>query len=109
LPPGAFLFKPTKSVKAFPDKRPQKTRKRGALWKLPQLRKSTKVAFGVFFLMISTSCLEKPPQNPLRLSHSYHSAGGEYLFLGKQIRGSRHKISFTPGETVPRAAGATAL
>jgi len=34
------------------------------------------VAFGSFFLMISTSCLEKPPQNPLRLSHSYHSAGG---------------------------------
>jgi hypothetical protein len=49
---------------------------RHALWKLPQLWKSTKVAFGDFFLMISTSCLEKPPQKTLRLSHSYHSADG---------------------------------
>jgi len=28
---------------------------------MPQLWKSTKVAYGDFFLMISTSCLEKPP------------------------------------------------
>jgi hypothetical protein len=49
---------------------------RHALWKLPQLWKSTKEAFGDSFLKISTSCLEKPPQKTLRLSHSYHSAGG---------------------------------
>jgi hypothetical protein len=54
---------------------PEKTGKRGALWKLPQLRKSNKVAFGIVFLMISSSCLEKPPQKTLRLSHSFHSAG----------------------------------
>src|SRR5215831_4583484 len=49
---------------------------REGLWKMPQLWKSTKVAFGDFFLMISTSCLEKPPQKTLRLSHIYHSPGG---------------------------------
>jgi hypothetical protein len=48
---------------------------REGLWKMPQLWKSTKVAFGRF-LMISTSCLEKPPQKTLRLSHIYHSPGG---------------------------------
>jgi hypothetical protein len=49
---------------------------REGLWKMPQLWKSTTVAFGGFFLMISTSCLEKPPQTTLRLSHIYHSPGG---------------------------------
>ena len=49
---------------------------REGLWKMAQLWKSTKVAFGGFFLMISTSCLEKPPQKTLRLSHIYHSPGG---------------------------------
>jgi hypothetical protein len=49
---------------------------REGLWKMPQLWKSTTVAFGDFFLMISTSCLEKPPQKTLRLSHIYHSPGG---------------------------------
>ena len=49
---------------------------REGLWKMPQLWKSTKVAFGGFFLMISTSCLEKPPQKTLRLPHIYHSPGG---------------------------------
>src|SRR5262245_39482655 len=39
----------------------RKNRGRGALWKLPQLRKSNKVAFGNFFLIISSSCLQKPP------------------------------------------------
>src|SRR5581483_8851777 len=48
---------------------------REGLWKMPQLWKSTKVAFGDFFLMISTNCLEKPPQKTLRLSHIYHSPG----------------------------------
>lgn len=48
---------------------------REGLWKMPQLWKSTKVAFGGFSLMISTSCLEKPPQKTLRLSHIYHSPG----------------------------------
>jgi hypothetical protein len=45
----------------FPDPRGKKNQGRHALWKLTQLWKSTKVAFGDFFLMISTSCLEKPP------------------------------------------------
>jgi|SRR6266496_5128777 hypothetical protein len=49
---------------------------REGLWKMPQLWKSTTVAFGNFFLMISTSCLEKPPRKTLRLSHTYHSPGG---------------------------------
>jgi hypothetical protein len=35
---------------------------------MPQLWKSTKAAFGAFFLMISTNCSEKPPQKTLRLS-----------------------------------------
>ena len=48
---------------------------REGLWKMPLLWKSTKVAFGDFFLMISTRCLEKPPQKTLRLSHIYHSLG----------------------------------
>jgi hypothetical protein len=48
---------------------------REGLWKMPQLWKSTKVAFGNFLLMISTSCLEKPPQKTLRLFHIYHSPG----------------------------------
>jgi hypothetical protein len=52
-----------------------KLRGREGLWKMPQLWKSTKVACGGFFLMISTSCLEKPPQKTLRLSHIYHSPG----------------------------------
>jgi hypothetical protein len=48
---------------------------REGLWKMSQLWKSTKVAFGGFFLMISTSCLEKPSQKTLRLYHIYHSPG----------------------------------
>src|SRR5436309_16113623 len=39
-------------------KKKEKLGRRG-LWKLPQLWKSIKVAFGDFFLMISTSCCEK--------------------------------------------------
>jgi hypothetical protein len=35
---------------------------REGLWKMSQLWKSNKVAFGSFLLMISTSCLEKPSQ-----------------------------------------------
>ena len=46
---------------------------REELWKMPQLWKSTKVAFGGYLLMISTSCLEKPSQKTLRLFHIYHS------------------------------------
>ncbi len=59
-----------------PHPRTEKIGGREGLWKMPQLWKSTKVAFGGFFLMISTSCLEKPPQKTLRLSHIYHSPGG---------------------------------
>jgi hypothetical protein len=43
---------------------------------MPQPWKSIKGAFGGFFLMISTNCLEKPPQQSLRLSHIYHSLDG---------------------------------
>src|SRR6476660_5706198 len=60
-----------------PRLRNRKHRRARGLWKMPQLRKSSKVAFGGFFLMISTSCLEKPPQKTLRLSHIYHSPGGD--------------------------------
>jgi hypothetical protein len=38
--------------------------------KLPQLRKSQSEAFGSFFLMISTSCWDKPSQKHARLIHS---------------------------------------
>jgi hypothetical protein len=57
---------------------------RRGLWKMPQLRKSNKDAFGDILLMISTSCLEKPSQKTLRLSHIYHSlgGGGPYSFFG---------------------------
>ena len=54
---------------------------REGLWKMSQLWKSTKVAFGDFLLMISASCLEKPSQKPLGLSHPYHSADGHYPYL----------------------------
>jgi hypothetical protein len=50
--------------------------RRERLWKMPQPWKSIKGAFGGFFLMISTNCLEKPPQQSLRLSHIYHSLDG---------------------------------
>src|SRR5579871_4034790 len=50
-----------------PQTRASNIAAREGLWKMPQLWKSTKVAFGGFFLMISTSCLEKPPQKTLRL------------------------------------------
>jgi hypothetical protein len=43
---------------------------------MPQLWKSKKDAYGDILLMISTSCLEKPAQKTLRLSHIYHSSGG---------------------------------
>jgi hypothetical protein len=59
-----------------PHSRTEKLGGREGLWKMPQLWKSTKVAFGNFFLMISTSCLEKPSQKTLRLFHIYHSPGG---------------------------------
>jgi hypothetical protein len=49
---------------------------REGLWKMPQLWKSNNDAFGNIFLMIPTSCLEKPSQTTLRLSHIYHSPGG---------------------------------
>ena len=50
---------------------------REGLWKMPQLWKSSKDAFGGILLMISTSCLEKPSQKTLRLFHIYHSPGGD--------------------------------
>jgi hypothetical protein len=52
---------------------------REGLWKMPQLWKSSQVAFGHILLMISTSCLEKPAHKTLRLSHIYHSPGGDDL------------------------------
>src|SRR3954462_2172424 len=55
---------------------PRPTKRNGGregLWKMPQLRKSNKVACGRLLLMISTSCLEKPSRKTLRLSHIYHS------------------------------------
>jgi hypothetical protein len=55
---------------------------RKALWKLPPLWKSSKEACGDFQSMISHNCLEKPAHKPLRLYHSFHSAGDE-LYLSK--------------------------
>ena len=46
--------------------------------KLPQLRKSESDAFGSFFLMISTSCLDKPSEKHARLIHSYNKPDGDY-------------------------------
>jgi hypothetical protein len=40
------------------------------LLKLPQLRKSKSDAFGDFYLMISTSCLDKSSEKHARLIHS---------------------------------------
>jgi hypothetical protein len=60
---------------------------RSTLWKLPQLMEIKKEAFGDFFLMISTSCLEKPPHKPLRLFHSYPSADGAIPITLKNKRG----------------------
>jgi hypothetical protein len=70
-----FEFSTNFSHYEYPAPLPQtaKIGGREGLWKMPQLWKSTKVAFGTFFLMISTSCLEKPPQKTLRLFHIYHS------------------------------------
>ena len=51
---------------------------REGLWKMTQLWKSIKVAFGPVLLMISSSCLEKPSHKTLRLSHIYHSPGDSY-------------------------------
>jgi len=45
-------------------------KKKESLLRLPQLWKSTKVAFGDFFLMISTSRLKKLPHKTLQLFHS---------------------------------------
>jgi hypothetical protein len=49
--------------------------RRKGLWKMTQLWKSHKDAFGGILLMISTRCLEKPSLKTLRLSHIYHSLG----------------------------------
>src|SRR5215471_12429753 len=70
-----------------PPPRPGKIGGRQGLWKMPQLWKSTKVAFGDFFLMISTSSLEKPPQKTLRLSHIYHSPDdyGPYSSVSRSL------------------------
>jgi hypothetical protein len=70
---GPFSFSKTKAQNKGAAK---------ALWRRPQLWKSTKEAFGNFFLMIPTSCLEKPSHKPLRLYHRYHSADGNYPFGG---------------------------
>jgi hypothetical protein len=47
------------------------------LLKLPQLRKSKSEASGSFFLMISTSCLDKPSQKHARFIHSSNRPGGD--------------------------------
>ena len=78
---------------------------RQGLWKMSQLWKSTKVAFGDFFLMISTSCLEKPPQKTLRLSHIYHSPGGSgpYSFSSRSL--SRSTRTNLGGKTLQSEGG----
>jgi len=66
----------------------EKLGRRGLL-KLPQLWKSQSVAFGNFFLMISTSCLKKPSLKTLRLFHSSNRPGGDrspFSLEGRFIR-----------------------
>jgi len=65
----------------FPQRKKKVAKKkerfgRGSLWKLAQPWKSKAVAFGDILLMDSHSCLKKPPQKTLRLSHSYHRLDG---------------------------------
>jgi hypothetical protein len=48
-------------------KKEAKKKERGGLWKLPQMWKSIKVAFGDILLDDSHSCLKKPPRKTLRL------------------------------------------
>jgi hypothetical protein len=60
----------------FPQRKKKEAKKKETfgtgegLLKLPQLRKSESDAFGNFFLMISTSCLDKPSEKHARLIHS---------------------------------------
>jgi len=51
-------------------KKEAKKKESRGLWKPPQPWKSAKVACGDFFLMISTSCLDKPSEKHARLIHS---------------------------------------
>jgi hypothetical protein len=93
-----FEFSTNFSHYEYRSPRPQIEKKGGreGLWKMPQLWKSTKGAFGGFFLMISTSYLEKPPQKTLRLFHIYHSPGGggtHSTFF--RVRGSLNRSACT--------------
>src|SRR5436309_15976021 len=78
-------------------KKKEKLGRRG-LWKLPQLWKSIKVAFGDFFLMISTSCLKKPTQERLRLFHSYAQARRRLIYqpIFKRQRSTLSMLFFGP-------------
>jgi hypothetical protein len=49
-------------------------RGRGGLWKLPQPRKSTSVAFGNILFDDFLRCLE----NPAGFPHSFHKPGGDF-------------------------------
>ena len=72
-----------------------------ALWKLPQLwkSKSNKEAFGDFFLMISTSCLEKPPQKRSGFSTvttAPPTAVHNETLREQESKKRRHKIQANP-------------
>jgi len=63
------------------------------------------VAFGDFFLMISTSCLKKPTQERLRLFHSYAQARRRLIYqpIFKRQRSTLSMLFFGPknGEHLP--------
>jgi hypothetical protein len=64
-PRSLFIDDPGKTFFGLPLANGLKTKTENpGLWKVPQLRKSTSVAFGRFFLMIFTSCLESTKRFP---------------------------------------------
>ena len=56
------------------------------------------MAFGDFFLMISTSCLKKPTQERLRLFHSYAQARRRLIYqpIFKRQRSTLSMLFFGP-------------
>jgi len=71
------------------------------------------VAFGDFFLMISTSCLKKPTQERLRLFHSYAQARRRLIYqpIFKRQRSTLSMLFFGPknGEHLHRGRDAGGL
>src|SRR5438309_10438710 len=73
---------------------------RGGLLKLPQLRKSTSDAFGSFFLLISTSCLDKPSEKTCSAYPQFQQARRRLIINSRSLsfvvshpRGAVHTMS----------------